>query len=429
MLQGVFWIIYSTLDILSELAIFALSVILIVSIHMQLSRKVAIVLCFAPRLLVVATVVIRLIWLYPITLHDNLHHRAPKMAIVSEIEICLSIVTASIPFMVPFFKSLGSKRQRPSSSKPPRNTPNKGTGRTKLPLWFRRQYKHRDLETWKPAAAGAAGYELLPKASPRILSLGSIAPLSSRLQYSTQRKSSIRDFIIRVPHRESLSKQSSELVTPRTYSSSFISTMNESSEALLLHSFIPSRRAPNPPNKMHLLSPPTPGSWHSSHSPPPIRDTPHKPQFSLFPPQRSVPAHAQHPKLCTKALLAPKLSTSDNDNTRPASTQDLTSPMGRAMNSWFSSAEAEPGAQSSAQPPMGSENPRNPNTSSPSQLPDMPMYPLVTHTRSPTGANSFFDELSPPHDRWYTPRSPEDTSMPLVQDVRNHPRVIFRNVL
>lgn len=71
-----------------------------------MSRKIAVVACFAPRLLVASAAVVRAIYLYQVSPHDNPEFDLWITTICTQVQVSTSICTACIPYMVPFFKSL-----------------------------------------------------------------------------------------------------------------------------------------------------------------------------------------------------------------------------------------------------------------------------------------------------------------------------------
>lgn len=71
-----------------------------------MSRKFAVVACFAPRLLVVAAALTRAIYLYQVSPHGNPEYDLWITTVCTQVHVCVSICTACIPYMVPFFKSL-----------------------------------------------------------------------------------------------------------------------------------------------------------------------------------------------------------------------------------------------------------------------------------------------------------------------------------
>ncbi|KAJ4992399.1 hypothetical protein SVAN01_02108 [Stagonosporopsis vannaccii] len=102
----VFWIIFCTIDAFTELFIVLLSVDLVAHLRVRMSRKAAVVACFAPRLLVISAAVVRAIYLYQVSPHDNPEYNLWIATICTQVHVSTSICTACIPYMVPFFKSL-----------------------------------------------------------------------------------------------------------------------------------------------------------------------------------------------------------------------------------------------------------------------------------------------------------------------------------
>lgn len=86
-----------------------LSVNLVYYLKVKSSRKVAVVACFAPRTLVVGSALTRLIYLFPITPHTKPEFNLWIPVICTQVQVGLSIVTACIPYMRPFFYSSESK--------------------------------------------------------------------------------------------------------------------------------------------------------------------------------------------------------------------------------------------------------------------------------------------------------------------------------
>lgn len=83
-----------------------LSVDLVAHLRVRITRKFAVVACFAPRLLVVAAALVRAVYLYQVTPHGNPEYDLWISTIFTQAHVCASICTACIPYMVPFFKSL-----------------------------------------------------------------------------------------------------------------------------------------------------------------------------------------------------------------------------------------------------------------------------------------------------------------------------------
>jgi hypothetical protein len=155
-----------------------LSINLVAYLRVRFSRKVAVVACFAPRALVITASLVRLIWLYPITPHSDPEFRLWLPAILSQVHVCLSICTACIPYMIPFFKSLEGGLRRARSSKSTEFRLDERMSRTPSSLWFRRQKRTKVFNSWDSTAVASLQYERVPQASPQIPTPQPISPLS-----------------------------------------------------------------------------------------------------------------------------------------------------------------------------------------------------------------------------------------------------------
>ncbi|KAF1829860.1 hypothetical protein BDW02DRAFT_127647 [Decorospora gaudefroyi] len=484
----IFWIIYCIIDMSTEFAIIMLSVNLVAYLQVQLSRKVAVVACFAPRVLVLAVALVRLIWLYPITPHSDPQYKLWLPAIISQVQVCLSIATASVPYMVPFFRGLDGNLRRTQSTKSRIHLIDEESGRSTSSLWFRRHKKARGLDLWDPSADTENDYERVPQVSPYLPFPRPMTPLSPpRLQTSPGRQASVRGLNIYIPFRDPRRQRSLDWASPRTESSCALSPSCTSPQALLMQSFVPSRKAPSPPAKIHSPNPPASSvytnSVYSTRAPTPPASAPLTQRFSLFPPQRSPsvspqpgqspststaippiramrsqpvsstakhpgapsprspPSHtrfpirsssrAKPPKFSTTTHLQtpPLLSTLGGHSPRPGSIQDLTSPMGAALNNYFDSAEpAAPPRSPTAPPPSSLQQQRNHHIVTPTNTSRTPTSPPKTHTRSPTVGEMLRDDLYlPPQDLLRTTRNSRSATLPSVRDVRSSPRIVVRS--
>ncbi|KAA8613761.1 Dimer-Tnp-hAT multi-domain protein [Pyrenophora tritici-repentis] len=382
----IFWVMYCIIDMSTEVSIVMISVNLVAYIQVPLSQKVAFITCFLPRVLVLGAALIRLIWLYPTTPQSLPEYRLWIPVIISQAQLFLSIATASIPYMVPFFKNLDVNLRTPYLATKRDRLANHRLGPSASSLWFRRSRKPKDLALWDPGAETSAQYKLAPQASPCLPTPRPLTPLSPQVIPSLPNsKSSVRGLNIYIPHRDPQRQRSIDRGSPRTESSGVLSPTCTSSQSMLLQSFIPARKAPCPPKKVQSPGSATPSSCYSSWAPTPVPVLPRAERFSLFPPQyqhygsqqphrtpvtspvppfRPVrsqtvsgvaskpnpsvndarpapsPDHARPPKFATtRHLYAPPLKMpSEKEIVRPGSIQDLTSPMGAAINSWFKSA-------------------------------------------------------------------------------------------
>lgn len=101
--RGVFWIVYCVVDMTSDVAIVMLAVNLVAYLRIPFTRKVIVVACFAPRVLVIGASLARLIYLYPIAPHDNPRFALWTPLLCTQVQVCLAISTACIPYIKPFF--------------------------------------------------------------------------------------------------------------------------------------------------------------------------------------------------------------------------------------------------------------------------------------------------------------------------------------
>jgi hypothetical protein len=115
--QRTFWIVYCVIDITTEIAIITLSIDLVAHLKVRLSRKIAVVACFVPRLLVIFAAIVRAFYFYQISPHDNPVYDLWISTVCTQVHVCASICTACIPYMVPFFKSLQGNIWRSYSTK------------------------------------------------------------------------------------------------------------------------------------------------------------------------------------------------------------------------------------------------------------------------------------------------------------------------
>jgi hypothetical protein len=104
--RGYFWMIYCIIDMTTDVAIIMMSVNLVAYLKVELGRKIAVVACFAPRIFVIGAAISRLIYLFPITPRDNPKFDLWIPLICAQVQVCLSVSTACIPYMKPFFEGV-----------------------------------------------------------------------------------------------------------------------------------------------------------------------------------------------------------------------------------------------------------------------------------------------------------------------------------
>ncbi|KAF7445481.1 hypothetical protein TUN199_07291 [Pyrenophora tritici-repentis] len=199
----IFWVMYCIIDMSTEVSIVMISVNLVAYIQVPLSQKVAFITCFLPRVLVLGAALIRLIWLYPTTPQSLPEYRLWIPVIISQAQLFLSIATASIPYMVPFFKNLDVNLRTPYLATKRDRLANHRLGPSASSLWFRRSRKPKDLALWDPGAETSAQYKLAPQASPCLPTPRPLTPLSPQVIPSLPNsKSSVRGLNIYIPHRD-----------------------------------------------------------------------------------------------------------------------------------------------------------------------------------------------------------------------------------
>jgi hypothetical protein len=461
--------VYCIIDMSTEVAIVMLSVSMVINKGLSNSFKMAVVACFSPRALVAAASVIRLIWLDSLTSHGHLDSRPNNglwvPAILSQVHVCLSVCTACVPYMV-FIKRLYDSPTttttpvfRAKEIHPPKTSP----------LWSRRQRKSKILKSWNSNAVASLRYERVPHRSPQIPTPSPLSPLTSPrfgLRTSTARNASAsrHGLCISIPERSKSLPRSSDVASPRTASSFALSP--SCTPLLSMHSLASAQNQPTPPPKMHSPRPPTASSCYSSGGlSPPSSARPAR-LLSLFPQSMMSddrhPANSFHPGLAlvgtspTRRLLTDqdrykpsittqpsKLSpayhssspqsttTSPNSKRRHYSIQELVSPMGAAINNYFSSAvpkaEPPPVALSPVATPGSALSKRNAHVLSPTNN-MRTQKPLPRSPLPGTSPDLGRRELAIPNQALANNEVTHSGGMPLVRDARSSPKVVVRQV-
>ncbi|KAF2026536.1 hypothetical protein EK21DRAFT_73866, partial [Setomelanomma holmii] len=173
-----FWVIYCIMDISTELCMVMLSVNLVAYSRTRLMRKVAVGACFAPRALVVAASLVRIIWLYPITPHTYPEYRLWLPAILTQVHVCTSISTAYIPYMIPVFRSFDHGLPRTNLSKNADVRTDDHERARSSSLWARRQQKQNGTGSWKSVVGKTLKYERVSQKSPHNSTPGAMTPLT-----------------------------------------------------------------------------------------------------------------------------------------------------------------------------------------------------------------------------------------------------------
>jgi hypothetical protein len=167
---------YCALDMSTESFIVMLSVDLVAHLRVRTSRKVAVVACFAPRLLVVAAALIRAVFLYQVTPHGNPGYDLWISTVCTQVHVCVSICTACIPYMVPFFKSLQSNLWRSYSRTSRAARSRTGQPRGQSPNRLRKREANIRFESPKSFNSLIKEPGRVSIISPRIPSPGPISP-------------------------------------------------------------------------------------------------------------------------------------------------------------------------------------------------------------------------------------------------------------
>jgi hypothetical protein len=454
----------------TEVSIIMLSFNLVVYLRIRFSRKVAVVACFAPRALVAAASLVRLVWLYPITPHNNPEFKLWLPAILSQIQVCLSICTACIPYMVPFFKGLEETLRRTYSSKSPDFRLDARRKRVSSPLWFRRQKKTQTRSLRDPPAMSNVQYERVPEVSPHIPTPRPMSPMTPPRYYSrpsTANSGSLnhRGLRIGIPDSRTIS-----FVGPQTASSCALSPSCTPDSFPSIHAFIPDRKAPTPPSKTHSPIPSTAsthGSYRNSSSTsvqgthrfslfpqPHVRQHRYSPDLrnagftpvaippirsmqpsgvnsnetqitaSRLPGPRSTPSSSLQPPRLDTSPRPPPATISPTSKPQHLSLQEMNSPMGAAINDYFKTAASEP-LPSTPMPAAASQSAyreRNRQILSPSntlRIQNTPLRspPLATHdvVRNELGLPRNSIILTPP---------PRSQGSPSMHNIRGSPRLM-----
>jgi hypothetical protein len=467
------------IDTSTEVSIIMLSVNLVAYLRVRLSRKLAVVACFAPRSLVIAASIVRLIWLYPITPHSSPEFRLWLPAILMQIHVCLSICTACIPYMVPFFKSLeGSLRRRHMVDSAGYYTNERGERQTSS-LWFRRHTKSsKNLDSWDSIVVVAPRYERVSQASPYIHTPPAISPLTPPRWISPPSTADTQapsgpGLLINIPMGNSPLLRTADVGSPQTASSFALSPSCTSPIPLFPFEYsTPPRKVPTQTRSTWSPNTPTSISSYSSREPSPINAI-RPARFSLFPQPRSpesicwphqrnsgltpspippirdlrpqtaggITRHTTVPRSTNKyqqttslssAAEVPKFSTAPQPRSPPStitsptsgrkhvSAQDIPSPMGEAINHYFSSASplTVPAAAAAAAP-FSMQRQRNQGVLSPSNT-------LRTCVSLPTSPPQVPLPALPAHRPLMITRTVRAQTMPTLRDARSSPRVVVR---
>jgi hypothetical protein len=247
-----------------EVSIIMLSVNLVAYIKIRFSQKLAVVACFAPRILVIAAALARLIYLYPITPHDEPQFNLWIPVVCTQVQVCLAISTACIPYMMQLFGGESSvwkvnELRRRSTYH------NSRSG-------FATHRRDKEQFSMDSTAALNMAYGRTPDISPRIPTPAPLSPLTPP-RYKTphsSRGSSIRDINERglrlhIPPPEI--RMTTDSASPRTASSFALSPQCLSPQPLLSPPSLSPRRGSSPSPRTQTLRPSVSTSFSGSPNP------------------------------------------------------------------------------------------------------------------------------------------------------------------
>ncbi|KAF2117181.1 hypothetical protein BDV96DRAFT_19997 [Lophiotrema nucula] len=298
--SGVFWIVYTIIDMTTDVSIIMLSVNLVAYLKVRFSRKVMVVACFAPRILVIGAALARLIFLYPITPHDNPEFHLWIPIICALVQVCLSISTACVLYVKPFIESVEAGVWRADVRR-------KGT--TTMRSHGYQRARGKEMYSVDSTTAGTSlKFGRTPDVSPRIPSPVPLSPMTPprlstppNTRSGTSRSPSERGLRLHIPPPEERKPAYVTSPTPQTASSHALSPACLSPQPLLSPPPFSTTRRPTPPPRAHNPRPSygsadlntlNPTSPSSVFSPPvSISNFPRPPnvQYSPFPPEYRTP--------------------------------------------------------------------------------------------------------------------------------------------
>jgi hypothetical protein len=267
-------------------------------LNTTLSRKAVVVVCFAPRLLVVSASLARLIFLYPITPHSNPAFNLWVPVICTQLHVCLSISTACIPYMRTFLDRdeasawiSGNRRMHGMTTN---NTYAFGPGYRHL----RGHKRGKEAYSMDSTVAMSLTHDQIPDVSPRIPTPAPLSPLippgfaTPASSKASSRSPSRRGLTLHIPPVQAAIPPSADITSPQTASSYALSPecLSPMSPEPLLSPPQPSAtRKPSPPPGPYNLTQALPSSQYRStreapSSPDPnLRSPIRSPNLSLFP--------------------------------------------------------------------------------------------------------------------------------------------------
>jgi hypothetical protein len=292
-----------------------LSVNLVAYSKISLSKKFAVVGCFAPRVLVIGASLARLVYLYPITPHDNPAFALWIPTTCTQVQVCLAVVTACLPYMRPLLVAKDSNRWRGAGAK------RKNGGLSEVSSYgccsFSRIKAHKrghgssaDSSAFTVSKTGRA-LDISPRIpTPRALSPLTPPRLRTPLSSSAGsiRRPSSSGLRLEIPPPEIHVRRASQvgIISPQTASSHALSPECLSAQALLSppQAYPPTflgNGTPSPPPPSHNPQTSASGSRRSLESAANLATSP--PRFSLFP-QTRTPRYSRLPQQHPNAALS-----------------------------------------------------------------------------------------------------------------------------
>lgn len=320
----------------TELFIVILSVDLVAHLKVRMSRKVTVVACFAPRLLVVAAALTRTVYLYQVTPHGNPEYDLWITTICTQVHVCASICTACIPYMVPFFKCLQSNTWRSYSTQSWTARSRSSHPHSQSPNRLRKREANIRFESPRSFTSLIKEPERVSIVSPRIPSPGPISPFLpppiTTLQIpstttNTPESREARTLSVAEPMYDSDSDEVFDMVSLQTAMCFAPSPIEPPAQARL--SSAATMDVPEPFEYLALLGSPDPSSsssCYSSRASTPTRSE-MNPRFSLFSPSyMPLQPAPQRTSLSARYSCQNQHATADEDATRVLSRQTLPDP-------------------------------------------------------------------------------------------------------
>lgn len=276
----------------TDVAIIMLSVNLVAYLKVKLARKFLVIACFAPRLLVIGAALARLIYLYPVDPHDNPQFHLWVPVICTQVQVCLTISTACIPYMKPFFEGVEAGVWRVDDVR------RKGMTGTDIYAYGSGGYlnahkKGKEAYSMDSTVANSLRYGRTPDVSPRIPSPAPLSPLTppqynSSNSSNSSRSPSERGLRLHIPPPGTRVTPSSDVTSPQTASSIALSPNCLSPQPLLSPPRTSPNRGPSPPPRSHSPRPLVSSSHYGSPDPnsnldPKLLSPPRTPDPSTFP--------------------------------------------------------------------------------------------------------------------------------------------------